>query len=182
MNGARPVPATSSPAVPAQHRQGELPEPATPPEALEQLARAVHDLPRPRVITFGTFDVFHIGHLRILERARAEGASLIAGVSTDALNWWKKTKQPVYPQTERLEIVAALRCVDVAFLEHNLADKAAYILATEASVLVMGDDWTGRFDEMPAGCRVMYLPRTPSVSTTATIERIRRPANVPNGG
>lgn len=162
--------------APPSQRAAARSEPVTPAGSLKQLADAVRDLPHPRVITFGTFDVFHIGHLRILERASREGASLIAGVSTDALNWWKKAKQPVYPQDERLAIVAALRCVDASFLEYSLADKKDYILAAGASMLIMGDDWAGQFDEVPRGCQVKYLPRTPSVSTTATIERIRRPS------
>jgi choline-phosphate cytidylyltransferase len=172
----RAAPLIAPAVAPPSQRPPERGEPVTPTGALEQLSDSVRHLPHPRVITFGTFDVLHIGHLRILERARLEGASLIAGVSTDALNWWKKAKQPVYPEAERLAIVGALRCVDVCFLEYSLADKAAYVLAAGASVLVMGDDWTGRFDELPRGCEAKYLPRTPSVSTTATIERIRRPS------
>lgn len=126
-----------------------------------------------RVITFGTYDVFHIGHLRLLERARALGDQLIVGVSTDALNLSKKGRQPVYPEHERTRIVAALKVVDEVFLEESLDLKRDYILAHRADVLVMGDDWRGRFDEFADLCRVVYLERTPAISTTATIERIR---------
>lgn len=126
-----------------------------------------------RIITFGTFDVFHIGHLSILERAASLGSHLIVGVSTDALNAAKKGRNPVYSQEERIAIVRALRCVDEAFFEESLEQKRAYIARFEADVLVMGDDWTGRFDNLRACCEVVYLPRTPSVSTTAVIERIR---------
>lgn len=126
-----------------------------------------------RVITFGTYDVFHIGHLRLLERARALGDQLIVGVSTDALNLSKKGRQPVYPEHERARIVAALKVVDEVFLEESLDLKRDYILAHRADVLVMGDDWRGRFDEFADLCRVVYLERTPAISTTATIERIR---------
>lgn len=127
-----------------------------------------------RVITFGTFDVFHIGHLRILERARALGDHLTVGVSTDALNFAKKQRLPIYPQDERITLIRALRCVDDAFYEESLEAKADYIRAQRADVLVMGDDWAGRFDEFLGLCEVVYLPRTPSISTTAVIEKIRR--------
>lgn len=127
-----------------------------------------------RVITFGTFDVFHIGHLRILERARDLGDHLTVGVSTDALNVSKKQRPPIYPQDERIALIRALRCVDDAFYEESLEAKADYIRAHRADVLVMGDDWRGRFDEFQGLCEVVYLPRTPSISTTAVIEKIRR--------
>lgn len=126
------------------------------------------------VITFGTFDVFHVGHLHILERAAALGDRLVVGVSTDALNLAKKGRLPVYPEDERVRLVAALRCVDAVFLEHSLELKADYIREHRADVLVMGNDWQGKFDQVAPGCRVVYLPRTPSVSTTELIEKIRR--------
>ena len=126
-----------------------------------------------RVITFGTFDMFHVGHLSILERARSLGSHLAVGVSTDALNEAKKGRPPVYAYAERLRIVAALRCVDETFAEESLEQKREYLRRHRADVLVMGDDWRGKFDEFGDLCRVVYLPRTPSISTTATIERIR---------
>lgn len=126
-----------------------------------------------RVITFGTFDVFHVGHLRLLERARRFGDRLDVGLSTDALNQSKKGRPPVYPYSERAEILGSLRCVDDIFPEESLEQKRDYILARGASVLVMGDDWTGRFDDLRDICEVFYVARTPSISTTATIERIR---------
>lgn len=127
-----------------------------------------------RVITFGTFDVFHIGHLRVLERARALGDYLVVGVSTDQLNISKKGRPPVFPEDERQQLVAALRCVDETFLEESLELKRDYIRRYRADLLVMGDDWAGRFDEFRDICEVVYLPRTPSISTTAVIERVRR--------
>lgn len=126
-----------------------------------------------RIITFGTFDVFHVGHLSILERAAKLGDYLIVGVSTDALNEKKKGRKPVYPQEERIRIVRALGCVNEAFFEESMDEKAAYIRRYRANKLVMGDDWRGRFDEFRDLCEVVYLPRTPSVSTTAVIEKIR---------
>lgn len=122
---------------------------------------------RPRtVVTFGTFDLFHIGHLRILQRARALGDRLVVGVSTDALNFRKKKKYPMIPQEERREIIQALKCVDETFYEESLEQKREYLLRYKADVLVMGHDWLGRFDEFKDICEVVYLPRTDNVSTT----------------
>lgn len=125
------------------------------------------------VLTFGTFDVFHVGHLRILNRARSLGDSLIVGVSTDLLNAEKKGRTPVYNEQERIEIVGALKCVDQVFFEESLLMKAAYIKKYGAHTLVMGDDWEGKFDEFGSICEVVYLPRTPAISTTEVIEKIR---------
>lgn len=125
------------------------------------------------VLTFGTFDVFHVGHLRILERAAALGDRLVVGVSSDALNISKKGRPPVFPESERMDILAALRCVDAVFLEESLEKKREYLLQHQADVLAMGDDWKGRFDEFADICRVVYFERTPAVSTTAIIEKIR---------
>jgi len=127
------------------------------------------------VVTFGTYDVFHIGHLSLLERARKLGHSLGVGVSTDALNFAKKGRYPIFSEKERVRIVAALRCVDFVFLEESLEQKRDYLLANSAKVLCMGDDWAGKFDEYKDICDVVYLPRTPSISTTAVIETIRTP-------
>ena len=124
------------------------------------------------VITFGTFDVFHVGHLRVIERAAALGDRLVVGVSADELNLRKKDRLPVFSQAERLEIVSALRAVDEVFVEESLELKRDYVLKYDAQVLVMGDDWAGRFDELSDICRVEYLPRTPAISTTALIEKI----------
>lgn len=125
------------------------------------------------VLTFGTFDVFHVGHLRILERAASFGSQLIVGVSTDQLNIDKKGRPPVYHQDERMAIVAALKCVDEVFFEESLELKGQYIVDKAADLLVMGDDWQGKFDDFSNLCEVVYLTRTPSISTTEVIEKIR---------
>ena len=98
------------------------------------------------VITFGTYDLFHIGHLRILERAAALGNRLVVGVSTDALNYSKKSKYPVFPEADRAAIVGALKVVDEVFLEESLELKGEYIKKYKADLLVMGEDWAGKFD------------------------------------
>lgn len=124
------------------------------------------------VLTFGTFDVFHVGHLRVLERAAALGDRLVVGVSADALNERKKGRLPVFSQAERLAIVAALKPVDEVFVEESLEAKRDYLVEHGADVLVMGDDWAGKFDEFEDICEVVYLSRTPAISTTALIEKI----------
>ncbi|HEX7051169.1 MAG TPA: adenylyltransferase/cytidyltransferase family protein [Longimicrobiales bacterium] len=129
-----------------------------------------------KVITFGTFDVLHVGHVNILERARALGDYLVVGVSSDELNRKKKGRTPVYCQEHRLRIISALRCVDEVFVEESLEKKAEYILAHKADILVMGNDWAGRFDDMKKFCEVVYLERTPSISTTEVIEVVKRVA------
>ena len=126
-----------------------------------------------KVITFGTFDVFHVGHLRILERALALGDILIVGVSTDDLSNSKKGRFPVYKESERLDIVTALKCVDQSFYEESLEKKREYIEEFDADILVMGDDWEGRFDDLSSLCEIVYLARTPAISTTEVIEKIR---------
>jgi glycerol-3-phosphate cytidylyltransferase len=124
------------------------------------------------VITFGTFDVFHVGHVRVLNRSAALGDRLVVGVSSDKLNFAKKGRNPVFSQEERLEIVANVKAVDAVFIEESLEQKRDYVLEHKADILVMGDDWRGKFDFLNNICQVVYLPRTPSVSTTAIIEQI----------
>ena len=125
------------------------------------------------VITFGTFDVVHVGHLRILQSARALGDRLVVGVSSDQFSYQKKGKYPVYSEEERCEIVTGFRCVDEVFLEESFDRKREYIQGHCASVMVMGSDWEGKFDEYSDLVEVVYLPRTPSISTTEIIEKIR---------
>ncbi len=126
-----------------------------------------------KIITFGTFDVLHIGHIRILKRAKAHGDHLTVGLSSDELNYSKKGRNPVYPFESRLELIESLRFVDKVFKEESLAQKRQYIIDQQADVLVMGNDWEGKFDELKDVCEVIYLPRTPSISTTEIIEVIK---------
>jgi choline-phosphate cytidylyltransferase len=125
------------------------------------------------IITFGTFDMFHIGHLNILERAKELGGKLVVGVSSDALNFSKKQRNPICDEIDRMRIVAALSCVDQVFLEESLELKAEYIQKYQADYLVMGDDWEGRFDHLSHLCKVVYLSRTPAISTTMLIEIVK---------
>ncbi|KII81200.1 adenylyltransferase/cytidyltransferase family protein [Vibrio renipiscarius] len=123
-----------------------------------------------RIITFGTFDVFHIGHVNILERCASLGDTLIVGVSSDQLNFSKKNRNPIYDQESRVKIIQSLKFVDEVFVEHSLEKKREYIEFFKADVLAMGDDWKGKFDEFNDICEVVYFPRTPSISTTEIIE------------
>lgn len=123
-----------------------------------------------RVITFGTYDIFHVGHVNILERCASLGDTLIVGISTDQLNFNKKQRNPVYSQDDRMKIVQSLSFVDEVFFEHSLEKKREYIEFYRADILAMGDDWKGRFDVFSDICEVVYFPRTPSISTTEIIE------------
>lgn len=140
-------------------------------------ADSAEDDATPRtVITFGTFDVLHVGHIRILKRAASLGNRLVVGVSADALNEAKKGRAPVFSQDERVEIISSLKFVDEVFIEESLELKRDYIIEHRADVLAMGDDWKGRFDFVSDLCEVVYFPRTPSVSTTELIEHIANTA------
>ncbi len=123
-----------------------------------------------RIITFGTFDLLHIGHLKILERAKVLGNHLIVGVSTDNLNFSKKRKNAIYNQEDRMLLIQGLKAVNEVFFEESLELKRQYILKHKADILVMGDDWEGKFDEFNDICEVHYLPRTPSISSSEIIE------------
>ena len=124
------------------------------------------------VITFGTFDLYHVGHVRLIERASKYG-QVIVGVSSDELNMSKKSRLPIYSYTERKEIIASNRHVIKVFKEECLEKKRDYILHYKADTLIMGDDWQGKFDHLNDICNVVYLPRTETISTTATIDKIK---------
>lgn len=126
------------------------------------------------VITFGSYDLFHIGHLRLLQRAKTFGDRLVVGVSSDSLHFAKKKRVACYSQKERLAIVGSIGVVDKVFLEESLEEKQKYIVEHDAHVLVMGDDWAGRFDQLCEHCKVVYLPRTLKISTTEIIWAIPR--------
>lgn len=117
------------------------------------------------VLTYGTYDLFHVGHVRLLERARALGDRLVVGVSSDEFNAIKG-KRSVIPYEHRAEILRALSCVDDVFPEHDWGQKESDIRRLHAAVLVMGDDWAGKFDEYKTLCEVAYLPRTGGISST----------------
>lgn len=117
------------------------------------------------VLTYGTFDLFHIGHLNLLKRLKSCGDRLIVGVSTDEFNSIKG-KSTVIPYRHRAEIVSAISYVDKVIPEDNWDQKIEDIKRESVSVFAMGDDWAGRFDFLSNYCEVLYLPRTKDVSTT----------------
>ncbi len=124
------------------------------------------------VLTYGTFDLFHIGHLRLIERLAAMGDRLIVGVSTDEFNAGKG-KRSVVSYDDRAAIVGAIRGVDLVVPERNWEQKRADIVEHGVDVFVMGDDWAGKFDDLSDVCEVRYLPRTSGVSSTEIKEMLR---------
>jgi len=117
------------------------------------------------VITYGTFDMFHIGHLNLLKRLKGQGDYLIVAVSTDEFNKLKG-KTCFFSYQERASIVSAIQYVDLVIAEHNWDQKKTDIQEYQVDVFGMGDDWKGKFDELKSCCEVVYLPRTKSISTT----------------
>ena len=124
------------------------------------------------VITYGTFDIFHIGHLRILQRARALGDRLVVGCSTDEFNT-RKGKTSVFTYGARRDILESCRFVDQVFPEEDWAQKRSDIVKYGADIFVMGDDWAGKFDDLSDIVEVAYLPRTKDISTTEIREMIK---------
>jgi len=117
------------------------------------------------VLTYGTFDLFHIGHVQLLARARALGDELIVGVSSDTFNT-SKGKHSIIRYEHRAAIVGAMRDVSKVVPEEAWDQKEKDIARFDVDVLVMGDDWEGKFDHLNSMCEVQYLPRTGGISTT----------------
>lgn len=122
--------------------------------------------PERTVLTYGTFDLFHIGHLRLIERLAAMGDRLIVGVSTDEFNA-TKGKTSVVSYEDRADIVSSIKGVDLVLPEEGWDQKARDIEDNDVDVFVMGDDWKGKFDHLGELCEVVYLPRTQGISSTA---------------
>ena len=131
-----------------------------------------------KIITFGTFDLLHLGHINILERCKNYNDNqseneLIVGISSDQFSYQKKDHYPVYNEHQRKRILESLRCVDKVFIEESFEKKKDYLLEHKADIFIMGDDWKGKFDYLNDICKVVYLPRTPDISTTEVISIIR---------
>ena len=125
------------------------------------------------VITFGTFDLLHIGHINMLNKCKKYGDKLIVGVSSDKLNYKKKNRYPIFKEEDRIEIVKNIKCVDEVFLEESLELKTDYIRKYNADIFIIGDDWKGKFDNINSVCKVIYLNRTENISTTDIISNIK---------
>ena len=126
-----------------------------------------------RIITYGTFDVLHYGHINLLKRARALGDYLIVALSSDEFNAIKN-KKSYYTYEQRKTILEACRYVDLVIPENNWEQKVSDVQKYQADIFVMGDDWEGKFDFLKDYCDVIYLPRTPDVSSTQTKEFLKR--------
>ena len=118
-----------------------------------------------KVITYGTFDLFHVGHLNILKRAKELGDYLVVAVSSDAFNAIKG-KKCIIPDYERMEIVRAIKYVDEVIVDDSWDQKIDDVKKHNIDIFVMGDDWEGKFDFLKDYCEVVYLPRTPNISST----------------
>lgn len=120
-----------------------------------------------RVITYGTFDLLHYGHINLLRRAKALGDYLIVAISTDEFNWNEKGKKCYFSYEKRKAMVEAIRYVDLVIPETCWDQKRTDIHDYDVDIFVMGDDWKGKFDFLrEEGAEVVYLPRTPEISTT----------------
>ena len=120
-----------------------------------------------RVITYGTFDLLHYGHIKLLKRAKSYGDYLIVALSTEEFNRVEKHKQCYFSYEERKEMLEAIRYVDLVIPETCWEQKLTDVDLYHVDVFVIGDDWTGKFDELKEkGVEVVYLPRTPEISTT----------------
>ena len=119
-----------------------------------------------KVITYGTFDLLHYGHINLLRRARELGDYLIVVLSTDEFNWREKHKKCYFTYAERKLMLEAIRYVDLVVPEENWEQKNTDVVKYGADVFVIGDDWKGKFDFLKDKCEVVYLPRTPEISTS----------------
>lgn len=119
-----------------------------------------------KIITYGTFDLLHYGHIQLLKRAKAMGDYLIVGLSTDEFNWNEKQKECYFNYDKRKMLLESLRYVDLVIPEENWEQKVNDIREFRVDTFVMGDDWAGKFDYLKEYCEVVYLSRTPEISTT----------------
>ncbi len=129
------------------------------------------------VLTYGTFDLFHIGHLNLLERLSKLGDKLIVAVSSDEFNELKG-KKTIIPYEQRKRIVEAIKCVDKVIPEHTWEQKKDDIRKHNVDVFAMGSDWEGKFDELKSLCEVVYLPRTKDISSTSLKQQLKQISSI----
>lgn len=125
-----------------------------------------------KIITYGTYDLLHRGHINLLKRAKSMGDYLVVGLSSDEFNA-AKNKKAFYSYEERKLVLEAIRYVDEVIPEQNWEQKEQDIQDHEIDIFVMGDDWSGKFDHLKPLCEVIYLPRTGGVSTTQIKAQLR---------
>ncbi len=119
-----------------------------------------------KVITYGTYDLFHHGHVNIIKRAKELGDYLVVGISTDEFNEKEKNKDTYFTYEERKMVIESLKFVDKVIPETDWEQKIEDIKKYEIDVFVIGDDWKGKFDFLKEYCEVVYLERTKGVSST----------------
>ena len=120
-----------------------------------------------KVITYGTFDLLHYGHVNLLQRAKALGDYLVVALSTDEFNWNEKQKKCYFSFEERKRLLEAIRYVDLVIPENSWEQKVHDVQEYHIDTFVIGDDWEGKFDFLKdEGCEVVYLPRTPEISSS----------------
>jgi len=124
-----------------------------------------------KVLTYGTYDILHRGHINLLRRARECGAYLIVGLSTDEFNALKG-KKAFFPYADRKLLLENIRFVDEVIPERTWEQKAGDVVERGIDIFVMGDDWKGKFDFLEEYCQVLYLPRTEGISTTEIREQL----------
>lgn len=129
------------------------------------------------ILTYGTFDMFHIGHLKLLQRLKALGTKLIVGVSSDEFNTLKE-KKTLIPYEQRSLIVKNIKCVDMVIREDNWEQKISDIKKYNVHIFSMGDDWKGKFDFLQDYCEVVYLSRTENISTTQLKQELNSFLNI----
>ena len=126
-----------------------------------------------KVITYGTYDLLHYGHVNLVVGAKALGDYLIVALSTDEFNWNEKQKKCYFTYEERKRLVEAIRYVDLVIPETSWDQKVEDIKEFKADIFVIGDDWEGKFDFLKDYCEVVYLPRTPEISTTQIKQNLK---------
>lgn len=127
-----------------------------------------------KVITYGTYDLLHYGHVNLLQRAKELGDYLIVAISTDEFNWKKKHKKCYFSYEERKRLVEAIRYVDLVIPEEDWEQKISDVQEFKVDTFVIGDDWEGKFDFLKDYCEVVYLPRTPEISTTQIKQDLKK--------
>jgi glycerol-3-phosphate cytidylyltransferase len=125
-----------------------------------------------RIITYGTFDLLHYGHINLLKRAKSLGDYLVVALSTDDFNLNEKHKVTYFPFEIRKQLLEAIRYVDLVIPEESWEQKRNDIREYHIDTFVIGDDWQGKFDYLKEQCDVVYLPRTPEISTTRIKENL----------
>ena len=126
-----------------------------------------------KIITYGTFDLLHYGHINLLRRAKELGDYLIVALSTDEFNWDEKHKKCYFTYDQRKQLLEAIRYVDLVIPETCWEQKVSDVKEFKIDTFVIGDDWEGKFDFLKDYCEVVYLPRTPEISTTQIKEELK---------